>query len=382
MGAIYAARLTSFIPAAVTFLCRHHHHLSRRRRGTNSRLIVQHDHQFGLYVRDMTKLRSTRILKVKLDTSRKGCVATPPAKPEGGARRRGATSPGCADRSCRWPRNDAVALSIALRKAYQKLPSPGARQAKATARSLRRKHCRFCRSCELRKSLFPSNNNILQSTTHNNLLNQSSKPHFSLKIPTITMFSKVAVAASMASVALALPQGQAPVGDSGSFSLISSHSGDTSVHLRTINANGQGFWIGKPVSSYCPESTAVDCSAFPGDQTVFATGGTGSLSLDVNVPGGQQIFVAPDGKLSYTQAHSANIPTGSVLTPFTYTHGAGNGSTGTLEGPGKGFYACPSETAGEYFIAAAISDDLNFDGCTGIGLATADDTKPVAWQYT
>src|SRR5438309_7217048 len=56
------------------------------------------------------------------------------------------------------------------------------------------------------------------------------------------------------------------------------------IHLQSINAAGLKFWIGKSTSSYCPSEVVPDCPA--GTDTVFA-GGDGTLSMDVEVPGGQ-----------------------------------------------------------------------------------------------
>lgn len=55
-----------------------------------------------------------------------------------------------------------------------------------------------------------------------------------------------------------------------------------------INASGGKFWVHRNVSAYCPDDVDnLDCSAYPGTRTVF-TGGNGTLSLAVGVPGGQQ----------------------------------------------------------------------------------------------
>ena len=37
----------------------------------------------------------------------------------------------------------------------------------------------------------------------------------------------------------------------------------------------------------------------------------------VVVPGGQQTYVAPNGEVKYTQAHSASQPPGSFISGFT-----------------------------------------------------------------
>ncbi|TAQ89301.1 hypothetical protein B7494_g2386 [Chlorociboria aeruginascens] len=82
-----------------------------------------------------------------------------------------------------------------------------------------------------------------------------------------------------------------------------------------IAANGGLFWIGKDTASYCPAVDGIDCDDYPGDSTVLA-GGNDTLSLDVVVPGGQQVYVGPDGALGYTLPHSVYMPNGSVTTGF------------------------------------------------------------------
>ena len=61
-----------------------------------------------------------------------------------------------------------------------------------------------------------------------------------------------------------------------------------------IQANGGRFWLGKQPSASCPSDVSgLDCTAYPGDSTVF-TGGNETLFLNTAVPGGQQgmFFVA------------------------------------------------------------------------------------------
>jgi hypothetical protein len=44
-----------------------------------------------------------------------------------------------------------------------------------------------------------------------------------------------------------------------------------------------------------------------------------TLSQDVEVPGGQQMFVLSSGEVGYTVAHSAVIPDGGVTSGFILT---------------------------------------------------------------
>ncbi len=64
--------------------------------------------------------------------------------------------------------------------------------------------------------------------------------------------------------------------------------GDVFFAGTAINASSGKFWINRETTSYCPGGIeGLDCSAYPGSQTVFAEGNN-TLSLNVAVPGGQQ----------------------------------------------------------------------------------------------
>ena len=79
----------------------------------------------------------------------------------------------------------------------------------------------------------------------------------------------------------------------------------------SLQANGGNFWINKNSSSYCPSSIGSSCPT-SNLTTFIGSNPAGTLSLNVAVPGGQQVYIAPNGLLSYTVAHSANIPAGSI----------------------------------------------------------------------
>ncbi|KAF2671555.1 hypothetical protein BT63DRAFT_369266 [Microthyrium microscopicum] len=82
-----------------------------------------------------------------------------------------------------------------------------------------------------------------------------------------------------------------------------------------INASGGSFWIHKPTQSYCPDSVANITTCPLGNGTSFVAGGqAGTLFMNTEVPGGQQVYVAPNGLLKYTVPHSGNIPEGSLTT--------------------------------------------------------------------
>lgn len=62
-------------------------------------------------------------------------------------------------------------------------------------------------------------------------------------------FSPSSLAAALPLLAAAAP---APVQSSGPIGLVATHS-TSPIHLQSVNANGQNFWIGKDTASYCPD---------------------------------------------------------------------------------------------------------------------------------
>ncbi|KAI5269964.1 hypothetical protein E4T47_06654 [Aureobasidium subglaciale] len=79
-----------------------------------------------------------------------------------------------------------------------------------------------------------------------------------------------------------------------------------------IQASNGSFYIGKLPSTSCP-SNIPDCPA--GNITTFKST-SGLLHLNTGVPGGQQVYISPEGLLTYTLPHSAAIPLGSQVTGF------------------------------------------------------------------
>ncbi|GAW15475.1 hypothetical protein ANO14919_048860 [Xylariales sp. No.14919] len=151
-----------------------------------------------------------------------------------------------------------------------------------------------------------------------------------------------------------------------------------------INATGGKFYINRDTSTYCPEGVSgLDCTAFSGSGTSFAIGnGTTTMSLDVTVPGGQQVYVAPDGSLSYTQAHSASMPPGSIVTGFSREQSQAFGAPIYLYSADLSWYLCPV-TEGEprertYQIFASSEAP---EGCYGTQVRTYTPGSGRVWQY-
>lgn len=133
----------------------------------------------------------------------------------------------------------------------------------------------------------------------------------------------------------------APVPNQDLFGVISSRSASP-VHLLPLTARNGKFYLGAgPPTSSCPENVG---SCPPGNSTVFQ-GGAGTLGLGVVVPGGQQVYVAANGELSYTLPHSAAIPAGASVDQFSKT-APGSNNLGTLNFE-TGFVACPVGSGGQ-----------------------------------
>lgn len=108
------------------------------------------------------------------------------------------------------------------------------------------------------------------------------------------------------------------------------------------------------------------------------------MSMNVAVPGGQQVYVSSGGALSYTTAHSANIPQDAQRATFNYTPQTSDSGVGTLTFDNQGFVACPAKDAGVYQVYAWIpkteAGSFRTD-CDSIGFTTTVYSGAPAWQY-
>ncbi|OTA59230.1 hypothetical protein K449DRAFT_112216 [Hypoxylon sp. EC38] len=148
-----------------------------------------------------------------------------------------------------------------------------------------------------------------------------------------------------------------------------------------INASGGKFFVHRNTSAYCPSGIdGLDCSAYPGSKTVFI-GGNDTLSLDVAVPGGQQVYVAADGSLSYTTAHSAALPEGAIATGFSRTRSESFGAPVVLGHDNQFWLMCavsegePRERTYQIYVGSGKGD------CINTSVRTYTSSGPDAWQY-
>lgn len=92
------------------------------------------------------------------------------------------------------------------------------------------------------------------------------------------------------------------------------------IQYASIAANGLSFWLNKDTATYTPENVPAHTNATT--STVFTQYlSSDTLSLLTSVPGGQQVYVAADGQLKFTQAHSASTGNGSFVQGFGIAQG-------------------------------------------------------------
>ncbi|KAI1660888.1 hypothetical protein F4813DRAFT_266974 [Daldinia decipiens] len=148
-----------------------------------------------------------------------------------------------------------------------------------------------------------------------------------------------------------------------------------------INASGGKFYVNKNTSAYCPGDVEnLDCSLYPGSKTVF-TGGNNTLFLDVGVPGGQQVYVAGDGSLSYTVAHSGAMPEGSVSTGFQRQRSEAFGAPVVLSSSAKSWLMCPVSEGEPRERTYQIYVGQGTEDCLNTAVRTYTSSGPDAWQY-
>ncbi|KAI0117458.1 hypothetical protein F4814DRAFT_448459 [Daldinia grandis] len=149
-----------------------------------------------------------------------------------------------------------------------------------------------------------------------------------------------------------------------------------------INASDGKFWINKSPNTKCPTDVGdLDCSKYPGTDTTF-TGGNGTIFLNAGVPGGQQVYIAEDGSLSYTEPHSGKIPDGGIATGFSRTQSVAWGAPVNLYNSNKSWLICPV-SEGEprekvYQLYVGTSDK---EGCYGTMVRTYRSEGGDGWEY-
>ncbi|KAJ4013771.1 hypothetical protein NW752_005482 [Fusarium irregulare] len=161
------------------------------------------------------------------------------------------------------------------------------------------------------------------------------------------------------------------------------------IHARVINARNRAFIIGAAQpSTFCDLNNATECP--DGTSTQVNANMTG---LAAAVPGGQLIFVAPDGIISYPFAHSALRPPGSQMGGFRPVHIISECQMPVTilmwspENGNSGLWACPTARnvpVTKEAVLKATTGLFKGKGCLevdGVEIQTAGD-KFAAWAYT
>ncbi|CAI0655409.1 unnamed protein product [Colletotrichum noveboracense] len=181
-----------------------------------------------------------------------------------------------------------------------------------------------------------------------------------------------------------------------SYTLTAYAPATRAIHGKPINASGRRFIIGLDVPmTYCPDVVPRD-SCPPGNITTVSGLLTG---MEVMVPGGQDIYVDPEGFVGFTQAHSASWPANSTLMDGFYRTTAKSSSPCEAEPPtdlldfcdpknaaSEGVYACPyPDIAGTWVLVAGSARSRARRGdcerLEGLELHKSE-IELGAWQYT
>lgn len=171
----------------------------------------------------------------------------------------------------------------------------------------------------------------------------------------------------LSGLAATLPALIAPVAaSSDSFTGVAIRSGSP-IQYASINANDGNFWLNKNTSTYTPSSV----SAPSNPATVFS--GNQIISLDVAVPGGQQVYVATTGELAFTTAHSADLH-GGVATGFQI-----NGNN-ELQFEAAGWMACAEDDAYKVYWSGNATKEQQ-DDCLGFAFLTSATDADGAYEY-
>ena len=146
----------------------------------------------------------------------------------------------------------------------------------------------------------------------------------------------------------------------------------------SIHACGGRFNTGPGggTCTYCPEVAGTICDKV-GSTTIAGVSYSAYGYLSVYVAGGQSWYIDPAGALSFTPAHSANIPQGSQTLNFAAYQGGG---LYNLNNP-YGWYACRSGNvtsagnATSWNVFGKLDDKGVPNGCHGIDILISDATQ-------
>ncbi|KAI9150196.1 hypothetical protein HJFPF1_09951 [Paramyrothecium foliicola] len=160
------------------------------------------------------------------------------------------------------------------------------------------------------------------------------------------------------------------------------------IHAKIINARGKALVIGASApSTYCPLADPTQCP--PGVATLINAEMT---LLAASVAGGQLIYVAPDGSISYPHPHSSLRPPGSQVGGFYPYLILSNCSMPltvlSWKSPSgsAGLWACPTSSNVPLYQEAelrASTARFKGEGCVAAGVQIQEAGDEFgAWAYT
>jgi len=144
-----------------------------------------------------------------------------------------------------------------------------------------------------------------------------------------------------------------------------------------IAARDHALWVGGPTESYCPFSGQPQNQCPPGDVAAFLFNNK-RVGMDTDVPGGQDLFIAPNGRVKYTKAHSNFMPPGSKFKKFSHGPFPGKPNLDILRWDDGNFVACREN--GEWAIYIPRSPGTT-TGCLPFRFGTYDVEGTKAYQY-
>ncbi|KAI4152142.1 MAG: hypothetical protein L6R39_001893 [Caloplaca ligustica] len=171
---------------------------------------------------------------------------------------------------------------------------------------------------------------------------------------------------------------------------IKAYNSESPIHLMDINASNDKFFVGNITGSSCPP-TIPNCPV--GNVTALQVTSTGGAHLYAGVPGGQAIYVGPQGQLRF---NNARVPIPSVATKIEFALSPNpippppGISAFVFSGVGKasGYLACPITPQGPWQVfvdLASLQDSWvpggDISNCTGFDALAADYMNPVPAAY-
>ncbi|KAF3925769.1 hypothetical protein ABW20_dc0100905 [Dactylellina cionopaga] len=160
------------------------------------------------------------------------------------------------------------------------------------------------------------------------------------------------------------------------------------LHGSILHADGGKIWIGKNTGVNCAPGADVNACHSIKD-TVIRVWLATTMSMDVSINGGQQLFIDPRGALLYV--HPSEIPKGSIATGFQVNRGR-FGNDYLYHKNGGNWMACPQVPGKSpyqiYFNQKPLKDQdvpsQNAKDCVGISFAMQNynQESPAAYEYT